>query len=781
MLFRTSIGLLMSLAIAAQDVAADPLTGECGAPATRLHTIQGSGRSSPLLRQSELLTEAGQQDVVVEAVVVGLFPGFPRGLGGFFIQEEDHDVDDDPRTSEGLFVFDTTFRSELALGDRVRIRGRVSEFFGLTELSQVSDVVVCPPRGKASPTLIRLPVEDEAQWERWEGMRVALDQPLVVTGHRNVGRFGEIELAADARLEQATQRREPGDDALEFQTRNARRRILLDDGSDALNPEPIPYLDRSDGGTLRLGDTVAQVEGVLDFAFGRFRVQPTEPVRIQAGGSRPSQPPGVEGTLRFVTWNVENHMNGDGRGGGFPTRGPRSTAELERQRAKLVETLVRLDPDIVALVEIENDGMEPESALAQLVRALNDHTSGAPYAAVRSEAPRLGRHPIAVGIMYRSDTVTPIGPAAILDSRAHPDFDEGRNRPSLAQTFQAHATGESLTVVANHFKSKGSDCDAVGDPNRGDGQGECNLTRTRAARALVEWLTEDPTQAADAPILLAGDLNAYPLEDPVRTIESGGYVDLIAEFADPNAHTFVFDGQAGRLDYAFWNADLLPFVSGADVWNTNADEPSAFDYHLDNPLDRYMPDPFRASDHNPVLVGLFPDADADGLTDPRDQCPSSVLSATIVWEGCDSGVPDRLDESGCTLTDDLLGLLDFRTQRGEWARELNDWLSLHVEEGTIERRHRGAILACVAQGDRSSNERRFGKRALSKKTTQVRRKANTSRPWSIPAGLLSGRRCSQARHIRCRPHLQRDCPQPDLPPSPAYSPHRRCSGRTPGA
>ena len=79
-------------------------------------------------------------------------------------------------------------------------------------------------------------------------------------------------------------------------------------------------------------------------------------------------PPQVDGTLRFVVWNVGNHFNGDGRGSGFPTRGPRSFAELERQRAKLVATLVRLDPDVAALVELENDGVGPESALGELAR-----------------------------------------------------------------------------------------------------------------------------------------------------------------------------------------------------------------------------------------------------------------------------------------------------------------------------------------------------------------------------------------------------------------------------
>jgi predicted extracellular nuclease len=177
------------LVLAATRVAGDPPAGECDSPATPIHAIQGPGRSSPLLR-------AATESVVVEAIVVGAFPGYPGGLGGFFLQEEDTDADDDPRTSEGIFVFHRLSTTALEAGDRVRIRGHVREFFGLTELTRVSDVVVCPSRGRASPVMIRLPVADEADWERWEGMLVRLEQPLAVSGHRNLDLFGELELAA---------------------------------------------------------------------------------------------------------------------------------------------------------------------------------------------------------------------------------------------------------------------------------------------------------------------------------------------------------------------------------------------------------------------------------------------------------------------------------------------------------------------------------------------------------------------------------------------------------
>ena len=84
-----------------------------------------------------------------------------------------------------------------------------------------------------------------------------------------------------------------------------------------------------------------------------------------------------------------------------------------------------------------------------------------------------------------------------------------------------------LTVAVNHLKSKGSSCASIGDPDTGDGQGNCNLTRTKAAQALVDWLATDPTGSGDPDFLIIGDLNAYAMEDPITAIKAAGYTDLI--------------------------------------------------------------------------------------------------------------------------------------------------------------------------------------------------------------------------------------------------------------
>jgi hypothetical protein len=174
----------------------------------------------------------------------------------------------------------------------------------------------------------------------------------------------------------------------------------------------------------------------------------------------------------------------------------------------------------------------------------------------------------------------------------------------LAQTFAQNANGEKFTAAVNHLKSKGSACDDIGDPDTGDGQGNCNLTRKSAAIALVNWLAGDPTSSGDDDFLIIGDLNSYAKEDPIDAIKAGGYTDLLENYLiDP--YTYVFQGQAGYLDHALANPSLAGQVSGVAIWHINTDEPAVLDYDdYNQPAGLYNPDQYRASDHDPVLIGL---------------------------------------------------------------------------------------------------------------------------------------------------------------------------------
>jgi uncharacterized protein len=304
---------------------------------------------------------------------------------------------------------------------------------------------------------------------------------------------------------------------------------------------------------------------------------------------------------------VLNFFNGDGLGGGFPTaRGATTPAELARQLAKEVSALSAINADIVGLMELENDA-GANSALADLVEALNTAMGPGTYAYIDTGV--IGTDAIKVALIYKPSAVMPVGAFKVITSADDPRFIDTLNRPSLAQTFEHNMTGQKLTVVVNHLKSKGSDCNSVGDPDVGDGQGNCNKTRTAAAAALASWLAKDPTGSGDSDFLIIGDLNSYTFEDPITTLTSSGYSNLVRQFGGLTAYSYVFSGESGYLDHAMASNTLSSQVRGATEWHINPDEPTVLDYNMEFKTTNqhstfYDSGPYRSSDHDPVIVGL---------------------------------------------------------------------------------------------------------------------------------------------------------------------------------
>ena len=313
------------------------------------------------------------------------------------------------------------------------------------------------------------------------------------------------------------------------------------------------------------------------------------------------------GEVRVASFNVLNFFSTPDTGDSIcgprssdNCRGADSAAELERQLAKTVSALALMKADIIGLIELENNDSE---SLRMIVDALNDRIGTDDYVFV--DTGTIHDDAIKTGFIYKSTTIGLYGSFALLDRSADSRFNDDRNRPALAQTFQLRSTGARLTVVVNHLKSKGSDCDSDGDPNLGDGQGNCNQTRTSAATAIAAWLAADPTSSNDPDFLVIGDLNAYLIEDPLTALENAGFTNLLAQKSNP--YSFVFDAQAGALDHALVSPSLLPQVVETLEWPVNADEPALLDYNLEHGRDRKLFDgdsPYRASDHDPVIIGL---------------------------------------------------------------------------------------------------------------------------------------------------------------------------------
>ncbi|MBX3060338.1 MAG: ExeM/NucH family extracellular endonuclease [Anaerolineae bacterium] len=586
----------------------------CGQPATRIHAIQGSSLDSLL---------AGQVHTI-EGVVVGDFQA-ETTIRGFYMQEEDGDVDADPDTSEGLFVHDNfpALWVNVNVGQRVRATGTVAEYFGLTELSEVYRVEVCDDTAVPTPLTLTLPFSSTTYLERAEGMLVTLPQPLTVNENYFLGRYGELVLS-NGRLSIPTNVVPPGLPAQTMLADNLRNMLILDDGRAAQNPDPIihPTPGLTAVNTIRSGDTVSSLTGILTYSWSGFpgtdnyRLHPTMTPTYTPVNPRLAAPPPISGTVRVASFNVLNYFNGDGMGGGFPTsRGASSLEEFTRQRDKIIPAILALDADIIGLMEMENDGYDPTSAIADLVDGLNAVAGPGVYAYVNPGLPTLGSDEIAVGLIYRPAAVT-LGGVATDGSGAFAT----RNRQPLAATFTEIGSGETLTVVVNHFKSKGSDCDAAAgifppDPDTGDGQGNCNLTRLLAAAQLHTWLATDPTNSSDPDFLIIGDLNAYAREDPITELRDDGYTNLEADI-NPGVYSYVFGAQVGQLDYALSSPGLTGQVVGATTWHINADEPSVLDYNVEfkspgQVISLYSPDPYRASDHDAMIIGLQLGAAAD--------------------------------------------------------------------------------------------------------------------------------------------------------------------------
>ncbi len=567
----------------------------CGDPATFIHEVQGNASVSPLV---------GTSGVAIEGVVVGDFQTSDH-LRGFFIQEENRDVDGDPLTSEGVFVYDGSSPAvNVNVGDLVRVEGSVVEYYGLTELTNVTNIAVCGT-GAANPVTVMMPVSSLDQWEQYEGMLINIPQTLYATGNYSQGRYGEVDLSVDSRLDNPTNVVAPGAPAIALQAQNDLRRIQLEDGRTAQNPIPAPYMGLDN--TLRAGDTLPGLTGVLHYAFDYYEVHPVAPLSFDRVNHRQAAPPDVGGTLRVASFNVLNYFTtlDDGScpyAGGC--RGADNADEFTRQRDKIIAAIIAMDADVIGLMEMENH--PADAALQDLVNGLNDAAGAGTYAYVNTGV--IGTDAIKVAFIYKPASVTPTGASAILDSSVDPTFIDTKNRPALAQSFTQTASAETFTAVVNHLKSKGSDCDDLGDPDTGDGQGNCNLTRTAAATALVNWLATDPTGSGDPDIIILGDLNAYAMEDPITAIKAAGYTNLVDTFAGPAAYSYVFMGQSGYLDHALANASLTAQVTGVVEWHINADEPAALDYNDYNQPDLYNPDPYRASDHDPVVIGLGLDA-----------------------------------------------------------------------------------------------------------------------------------------------------------------------------
>jgi 5'-nucleotidase len=608
------------------------------APATKtIAEIQGSGAASPFVGAS----------VTTRGKVTAAYP--TGGFSGFYVQTPGTGGDLTPANhtaSDAVFVFSPATVGSVAIGDYVEITGTVSEFFGMTQVS-VADAAGLTKLAEAAPevksTGFSLPA-DEAFRESLEGMLLTPQGPVTVTDNYSLNQYGEIGLAGGTTpLEQPTAVAPYG--SAEYTATvaaNAARGVKLDDGATtnflkdaATKAQVLPYLTTSD--PVRVGSPVTfQTDVVLSYANNSWKFQPLTHLTPENAGiiqpatfgaTRAEAPGAVGGNLKIASFNVLNYFpttgdmlagctfytDRDGNPitvrGGCDARGAANAENLKRQQDKIVAAIGKSGADVVSLMEVENSaqfGKDRDDALAKLVEALNIATPGIwDYVRTPANAPPLADEDmIRTAFIYKKAAAEPVGESIIHNDTVA--FASARK--PLAQVFKPVGASDDkkFIAIANHFKSKGS---AATPEDTDQGQGASNLARTEQAKSLLSFSNDLQSSKGTDKVFLLGDFNSYAKEDPINVLTAAGYVnqDEKAKNADGSAkHSYLFGGLVGSLDHVLASPAANAVVTGADIWNINSVESVALEYsrYNNNVTNYYAPDQFRASDHDPVVVGL---------------------------------------------------------------------------------------------------------------------------------------------------------------------------------
>ena len=267
--------------------------------------------------------------------------------------------------------------------------------------------------------------------------------------------------------------------------------------------------------------------------------------------------------LHIVGQNAENYVSVlDASNSKCATQ-----AEFQAKTNKMANAFLAMQADIVSICEVQRD----DEILSFICNAMNTLYGQNVYTyvtdgidgAVLSDDNYM---PLKSGFIYRSDKVTPVG------SSSSPYYYEGEyNSRMRIQAFKEISTDEIFTLSMNHFKAKS-----------GADQGE--RTRRTNANNLVSALSDI---TYDPDILIMGDLNAYPGEEPILILERAGYEEMLLEY-DPGAYTYIYLGTPGILDHVMANSTMATQITGA------------YAYHINTAGGYY----YKYSDHDAVVVGI---------------------------------------------------------------------------------------------------------------------------------------------------------------------------------
>ncbi|MFN0109478.1 MAG: endonuclease/exonuclease/phosphatase family protein [Blastocatellia bacterium] len=589
-----------------------------------IHDIQGAGSTSPQV--GKLVSTTG----IVTATK----------SNGFFLQAPDNQADNDPNTSEGVFVF-TSSAPTVALQQTVSVTGTVVEFrptsepYGLTLTEITSPTVsVLSQSAVALPAAFPLTVNNVNpngafdQLEKFEGMRVSIESLFVVAPtDGTVNEAAATSTSSGVFFGVVTGPRpfrEPGLETFDPLPANAPCCIPRFDG----NPEVIRVDTRSSTGTpasilnVASGDTVSKLIGPMDFSSGRYSLMQTTPNTIGAAPTvnqlNPSaQPVRTPEATEFTiaSFNMERFFDTVNDPNASDVVLTQAAFDLRLNKASLAIRNVMRSPDIIGVEEVEN------LTTLQAIAAKLNADAGNPnpnYQAFLVEGNDPGG--IDVGFLIKGSRVTATSVTQIGKDATYIDPTNGQpaslnDRPPLLLLANIQAPSGSqfaVTVIVNHLRSLLS----LNDPTTGP---RVRAKRRAQAEFLANLIQTRQSANASERIVALGDFNAFQIND--------GYVDVMgtikgapaaanqvasasADLVNPDLinlldvmptdsrYSYVFDGNAQTIDHVLITANLLPLSTGFEYARNNADFPES--------LRGVATRPERISDHDmPVAFFAF--------------------------------------------------------------------------------------------------------------------------------------------------------------------------------
>jgi uncharacterized repeat protein (TIGR01451 family) len=555
-------------------------------PPTRISDIQGTAHISPL---------NGQGVRNVEGIVTAI------ASNGFYIQ--DPIPDNNSATSEAIFVFTGTnsaLRTARTVGEAVLVSGTVSEFrpgnnannltiTQITNNNSVERLSVTPwttaPTTTINPVILgvdRIPptsiisndavgknVENPATpfdpqedgidfYESLEGMVVQIPNPVAVSPTNN---FGEVWVLAN--------------EGAGATGRTSRGGIVI--SPDDFNPERIQIddtlLNPPSGGKLtpdvNVGAKLDSVTGVISYDFNNYEVLATSAITVNTPSTLTKEVTPLTASdtqLTLATFNVENLDPGDG------------AAKFNALASAIVNNLK--SPDIINLEEIQdnngpvNDSVVDASLTYQtLINAIA--AAGGPTYEYRQIDPvddQDGGEPggnIRVGFLFNPNRVEFV--EGSLQRLTDTDLSDGdafqSSRKPLVGTFRFN--NQEITVIGNHFNSKGGDQPLFGpsQPPTLTSEIQRNQQATIVKDFVQSLLANDP----NANVIVAGDLNDFEFSNPLAILESAGLNTLIETLPQNERYTYNFQGNAQALDHILASNNLFAKLDGFDVVHINSE------------------------------------------------------------------------------------------------------------------------------------------------------------------------------------------------------------------